>query len=256
MLPKSKAYHEESAIKALEGVKRPVPNSWVKMSFKQYFRFSFKPLCPRTVADLSLSDALRCRKSIRDFSTRPVSFEQISTLLYFSAGIKRRVRSRTSKVASQVPLRFYPSAGARYPIETYVIVLRSDKLRRGVYHYNVKRNGLELVFPVVPRKDIKGIFVDNWVSSAPIIVVLGAVFQRTQVKYGERGYRYTLIEAGHICQNMLLVAASIGLGACPLGGFLDDKLNLLIGNSEEYLKSSDATERIVYSVAIGHPAGH
>jgi SagB-type dehydrogenase family enzyme len=52
---------------------------------------------------------------------------------------------------------------------------------------------------------------------------------RTKFKYGERSYRFVLLEAGHIAQNILLAATGVGAAALPVGGFQDDCINELVG---------------------------
>jgi SagB-type dehydrogenase family enzyme len=81
-------------------------------------------------------------------------------------------------------------------------------------------------------------------GQAAVCVVLSAVFQRTRWKYRERAYRYILLEAGHIGQNLYLSATSLGLGACAVGAFHDDKLNDLLGVDGE-------EEAALYILAVG-----
>jgi SagB-type dehydrogenase family enzyme len=66
-------------------------------------------------------------------------------------------------------------------------------------------------------------------GESDVTFVLSAIFDRARHKYGERGYRYTYIEAGHISQNIYLQAVSLGLGSVSVGAFLDEKINKLIG---------------------------
>jgi SagB-type dehydrogenase family enzyme len=73
---------------------------------------------------------------------------------------------------------------------------------------------------------------------------LSAVFQRTRWRYRERTYRYITLEAGHIGQNLYLAAASLGLGACAVGAFLDDDLNELLG-------LDGRKEAVLYVISVG-----
>jgi len=103
-------------------------------------------------------------------------------------------------------------------------------LEPGVYHYAVREHGLELL----QRGDFRaavmqtGLWQDS-LGQANVCFVLSAIFQRTRWKYRERTYRYVMLEAGHVGQNLYLAATSMGLGACAVGAFLDDDLNELLG---------------------------
>jgi SagB-type dehydrogenase family enzyme len=85
------------------------------------------------------------------------------------------------------------------------------------------------------------------IEHANVVFFLAAVFQRTQKKYGPRGYRYVLLEAGHVAQNICLLAVEQGLGSLCMGGYADGRLNRALGLSQ-------LEEGIVYSVAVGWPA--
>ena len=76
---------------------------------------------------------------------------------------------------------------------------------------------------------------------------LGAVFNRSQKKYGPRGYRYILLEAGHLAQNLCLIAAEFNLGSLCMGGFYDSRLN-------RFMEFDGLTEAVIYSVAAGYQA--
>jgi SagB-type dehydrogenase family enzyme len=90
----------------------------------------------------------------------------------------------------------------------------------------------------------RALFEQPLLAGAAAILVIGAVFGRTSVKYGERGYRLVLLDAGHAMQNALLAATGLGLAACPLGGFVDDEMNALVG-------LDGIGENVVYACALG-----
>ena len=141
-------------------------------------------------------------------------------------------------------MRFYPSAGARYPLEIYLIVNSVGNLGRGLYHYNLKKNNLEVLL----LKDLSG-FVrenigDDVLSKAAFYVLITAVLDRSRIKYGERGYRFALIEAGHLGQNFYLVSNSLGLKCCAIGGFVDEAFNKL-------LDLEGQNEKVFYILAFG-----
>src|SRR6266511_2685586 len=127
--------------------------------------------------------------------------------------------------------RAVPSAGALYPLELSVLVRAVDGLPAGTYHYVPAADGLERVRDdAVPPPVVSHVFMDQpWAAGAAVVLVLSAVCRRSLVKYGDRGYRYLLLEAGHVAQNVVLAASGLGLGAVNLGGFFDDELSDLLG---------------------------
>jgi SagB-type dehydrogenase family enzyme len=118
-----------------------------------------------------------------------------------------------------------------------------------LYHYNVLDHSLEVVRLGDFRGDLRRLFLDEpRVSAAGAVLIFAAVFRRTLVRYGARGYRYVLLEAGHAAQNACLVAGSLGLGSLCLGGFFDARLNRFLG-------IDGVSEAALYGVAVGRPAG-
>lgn len=202
-------------------LKKTVPQKLLKklkrISFKEYPNAARYPFEIQTVG-LSLQQCLEERQSTRTFSGEPLTVSQIGTLLHFGGGVKTKNASR----------RFYPSAGARYPLEMYVISLNS-KLPQGVYHYNVRDCLLEQAGLFPEKFKPEAYFSQEWVHTAGCVIAVTGIFDRTAMKYGERSYRYALIEAGHIIQNLSLAASALQLGGCTIGGFDDDRINDLLG---------------------------
>ncbi len=209
------------------------PDSWKTIQFKGYGRAPEIPLPTPILSNISLKHTLMTRESCRNFGSQEITIDAISTILYFAGGVMPKTTSHR---------RFYPSAGARYPLEMYVIALHSD-LQKGVYHYYLKSHALEQLTEGI-NSDLRDIFIQNWTLSASCIIVITGVFNRTVGKYGERGYRYALIESGHIAQNISLVCAAMELNCCAIGGFHDRKL-------EELIDIDGSSESVVYAVAIG-----
>lgn len=175
---------------------------------------------PEVDAHTDLERTIEARRSIREFGDPPIRLEELARLLFFSYG-------RTDR---RGPFRAVPSSGGLYPLELYVIALRIDGLEPGVYHYSAETNHLDVVrsgdYQAAVRDIVyvKGIDVEH--ASAAIVIT--AAFQRNTVKYLDRGYRMILMEAGEAAQNFCLVATSMDLGVCLLGGFDDDRLSELI----------------------------
>lgn len=195
---------------------------------------------------LSLEKALKRRCSIREFSRDEISFAQLSKILALSYG--PRVETLLSKFNEQsypYYLRTAPSAGALYSCEIYIITQRVKGLKRGIYYFNADRLQLELL----KRTDCW----DNFLSSLPdqssakdasCAILISGRLSKIKFKYGERGYRYLFLDAGHIGENIYLVATALNLGIVGIGGFYDDELNKL-------LSLDGYEESVIYILLIG-----
>lgn len=199
---------------------------------------------------VTLGEAMAARRSATAFVERPVSRQAIGTLLGLACGITATIEidhEGFDRPRSK-PVRAYPSAGALYPIETYVVVQRASDLPPGRYYYVPERHGLRILDQDVSLEDLTDrAFLGAGggdPSGASILIVLTATFWRALAKYGPRGYRYVLQESGHLAQNLLLTAAAIGLAALPVGGFYDGAVDELVG-------IDGANQATVYTVAIG-----
>jgi SagB-type dehydrogenase family enzyme len=187
----------------------------------------------------SLAEVLKKRKSTRTFSTKPLSKIDLAYLLWASTGIQRTEQG--------YEFRTSPSAGALYPIETYIVVNNVEDLEKGLYHYNIKNHLLEEI-----KLGNFGAYLahaalnQEMCADASVIFIWTAVFRRSKWKYSQRAYRYIYLDAGHIAQNLALAAESIKCGSCEAGAFFDDEINSIVG--------IDGTEEstIILSV-VGHP---
>lgn len=189
---------------------------------------------------MSLDQALRTRKSIRDFQQKPIGKAQLSYLLWAATGIQR--------IEGGYEFRTAPSAGALYPIETYVVANNVSDLGQGLYHYSVRGHQLEQL----KQADLSAAIAEaalgqSMCAGAAAVFVWSAVFQRSKFKYGQRAYRYVYLDAGHIAENLALAAVSLNLGSCEIGAFYDGKVNAILG--------VDGTEEsAICMAALGHPA--
>jgi SagB-type dehydrogenase family enzyme len=226
------------------------PEEWKRIYFKAYPRMPKVDLKPYLgqLPEISLSQVLEDRRSRRNFNKKPINVETLSTLLYYSAGIKD-LKKHIESGDWQGSFRFYASGGARYPLEIYPLVLRGEGiLKPSLYHYYVKEHALENIWEKDFLKEdqewLEGALLYPWSRDAAVILFITAVFWRNQIKYGERGYRYILQESGHLGQNLYLVCEALGLGCCALGGFADEEVNKAID-------IDGVTEASVYAFAIG-----
>lgn len=216
------------------------PVEWRQIYFKAYPRLPQIELGkPRkTSLRRNLSSILLYRSSKRDFIFSKISKGEISALLFFSAGITKRLKDWNNTS------RFYPSAGARYPSEVYLIVFSSDDFAKGLYHYNVKNHTLELLLKDDLRKYVFKVIKQKWVKRASALLIITSAISRSEVKYNSRAYRFCLIEAGHLGQNIYLVSTALNLKCCAIGGFIDKKINSL-------LDLNDNSEFTSYLLVIG-----
>jgi SagB-type dehydrogenase family enzyme len=187
----------------------------------------------------SLDDALLHRWSARRFGGGSVTLGDLGAVL-------RRAQSVTrDNVGTEFPrpFRSTPSGGALYPLELYVWARSVDDLEPGLYHYDPEVHDLDDLGPI----ELAETFVQQeLVASAAAVVLVGAVFFRSVFKYGERGYRFVLLEAGHVVQNALLALHARGLAGVPVGGYFDREVDRALGLDGLH-------ESVVYSLMLGTP---
>ncbi len=208
-------------------------------TYKEYPDRPRIPLPEPNRPAVSLDDVLRNRRSVRRFSESPVSLEDLSYLLWANDGITRREKGYEFRTA--------PSAGALYPVETYVAVNDVMGVAPGVYHYSVKHHALELIRKGHLGEEVARAALDQGMcASAPVVLMWTAMFERSRWKYGERAYRYVYLDAGHMAQNLALAAVSLGLGTCQIAATYDDEVNELLGVDGE-------EESVLYMTVVGRP---
>lgn len=239
--------HSETSITNFEGKTVPYenwPDAWKRIHYKEYARFN-KIHFDKSIRPLkaSLWKILLTRKSNREFSRKKLSLVQLQQILFYSAGINTFT---TEDKASFHETRVWPSAGARYPIEIYIMANKVESLRQYSYHYNVKRNLLEELFEIDNYAAIvEAITNQEWAKKSAALIILSSIFDRTRIKYGDRGYRYCLLEAGHIGQNVYLASNAMGVKCCAIGGFCEHAIN-------NHLELDGLSESPIYILAIGN----
>ncbi len=198
-----------------------------------------KPMVPDNIEPMTLDQALRTRRSVRQFSRVPVTVEQLSYLLWASTGLQRKEMGYEFRTA--------PSAGALYPIETYIVCNNVKDLPAGVYHYNIKDHLLEQIELGEFGKAISFAALNQGMcAKAAVVFVHTAVFQRSKWKYKQRAYRYIYIDAGHIAENLALATVALGLGSCHIGAIFDDEANKIISVDGK-------KESVIYLTVVGKP---
>lgn len=182
-----------------------------------------------------LTSLLEQRRSERAFDHAPLALTDLATVLHCGYGALSRDATGRRPV---------PSGGALYPLELYPVVSRVDGLEKGVYHYDPLRHVLEALELRDLDTHVADVHVYAELATAGVLLAVTGVFGRSRFKYGLRGYRFTLLEAGHVLQNVLLAATALRLGAIPVAGIDDRSL-------ERLLRVDGVDESIVYCAAIG-----
>jgi len=187
---------------------------------------------PRFESGVSIEEALRRRRSVREFKKgEPMNLEEVSQLLWSLSGITQREGGRTS-----------PSAGALYPLEISLLAGDVLGLPAGLYRFDPHGHDLQLVAEGDRREQLAGCALDqSAIKDAAMVIVVSAVYERTTMKYGKRGTRYVHFEVGHAAQNVYLQAVSLGLGVVAVGAFDDEavkrSVELREGEEPQYLLS-------------------
>ncbi len=198
----------------------------------------------------SLGDVMKGRASDRSFSTSVLSLNEISALCRVTNG---RNDHRLPVEDSPVAFRFTPSAGALYPLELYLLAVQPLQLdgndsRAEIWHYEPGNHCLERIH----RCDsavIASCFQTWPANPPPLVALITGVPKRQSWKYGPRAYRYTLLEAGHAAQNLVLATTALELNSCPVVGFYDDVIH-------DLLDIDGLSEVALYTVFIGRKSEH
>jgi len=180
----------------------------------------------------TLCDCLNNRRSTRDYDKEyKISLNELTFLLLNSYGVTYRSKIVGFDIEGHIGMKNVPSGGALYPLEIYVVILHAH-IPSGLYHYRTDNNSLELLK--------KGKFIEELLTviqaepyvnlrTASALVLTTGIIERLIIKYGDRGYRFLMQESGFVGQTISLLAESIHLGSCLLGGYNDDKVNEFLG---------------------------
>jgi SagB-type dehydrogenase family enzyme len=177
---------------------------------------------PMLDGDVSLERTIHQRRTIRSFESKALTLKQFSQLLWAAQGITEKGGFK----------RAAPSAGALYPMDIYGAIGKDciEKLDPGIYLYEPANHSVSLVQEGDFRKDIAIASLGQmWMAHPPLTFVITAEYSRIMVKYGQRGIRYAMIEAGHIGQNIFLQSQAMGLEAGIVGAFEDEKVIKIMG---------------------------
>ncbi len=172
--------------------------------------------------EMSVSEALEKRRSIREYRDEPITLKELSTVLWAAQGITDPRGFRTA-----------PSAGALYPLRVFVVVRKVEGLAPGIYVYDPKTHTLGLVRRGDFTAELQRACLDQeWVGRAAVDLVIVGYERVLRPKYGERSFRYMALEAGHVGQNVYLACTALGLGTVAVGAFYDDRVKEILGITE------------------------
>jgi SagB-type dehydrogenase family enzyme len=248
----AEAYHEASKVapsligRQLGGASRLAASPHLLLSsMRAVKRHSGSRVALPVAASLDrpLGEVIAQRRSRRDFDRRPIASDALAALLQAGYGVTCVLDSEGDRPARR--LRAVPSGGALYPLELYAAVLRVDELEPGLYHFDPLRPGLEVLRSGLVVEELAALSTHPEIaSSCAVLVFIAAVFGRTRFKYGLRGYRFALLEAGHVAQNLVLATTALGLAAVPLGAFFDRR-------TDAFLRLDGVNESTLYTIAVG-----
>lgn len=212
------------------------PDEWLEVDFKLYPRFNRRELKEYKPSNI-LEKVLMSRASERNIGFGNLDKDKLSKILRFSAGLN----NYNQQVGASK--RSYPSAGARYPVEVYIINLDIKGLDKGLYHYSVLTHELEELEMNDFREQVANFTGESWTAKAKAIIAMSVVPERVVGKYGARSFRYALFECGHLMQNILLLSKYYDVSSCPIGGFVDKDVNRL-------LRLDRTNEKAVYMAVL------
>ena len=190
----------------------------------------------------TFDEVIQKRRTNRTFANNQLSLESFSKILQQSYGITGEA---SLPVGGTLKLRAVPSGGALYPAEIYLGVRNVAGVDAGIYHYNVPNHALEKLHGGDPTQTLYRVCCQQEFSQqASVVVLISGVFDRTKRKYGERGYRYVLLDTGHLGQNIYLACTSLDLPVMTTCAFFDDEANKI-------LNLDGLNESVLYVAFIG-----
>jgi SagB-type dehydrogenase family enzyme len=184
---------------------------------------------PERSGDVSVEEALQQRTSVRSFTDRPLPLGAAGQLLWAAAG-------KTVDGVSG-PTRAPASAGGLYPITAYLVAGEVAGVEPAVYRYEWREHALSRLRSGDVRGRLQRAALNqSAVGDAPAVIVLGANYEVTRQRYGERGVeRYVHMDAGHAAQNVALQAETLDLALVPIGAFQNGAVGRLLGIDTEPL---------------------
>lgn len=189
------------------------------------------------------ADVLLRRRTRRRFGRGSITLGDLSTLLRLTWGF---TSSRPWPGLGSVPLRTSPSGGARLPIDVYVAAAKVDGLPRQLFYYRADRHALVRVGGRVRETDLARFCGHQpWSGKASALFLMTAVVPRMTWRYrSSRAYRVMLLEAGHLCQTVCLLATRLRLASFSTAALDDEYV-------ERRLGIDGFGETVIYAAGVG-----
>jgi SagB-type dehydrogenase family enzyme len=212
---KEASHHISDQRKGLEEPAKEKPlvdtTEFIELTKPQYFKIGDKPL----------KDVIQNRKSHRNFSTTPLTIEELSYLLWATQGLRKERDTR---------FRTVPSAGARHPFETYLYIREVESLSEGFYRYLPLEHKLAFLFERTdaPLRLVDACFGQSFIGKAAVTFMWTVIPYRSEWRYHATSYKVIALDAGHLCQNLYLACDAIDAGTCAIAAYDQDKMDMLL----------------------------
>ncbi len=191
------------------------------------------------IPEMSLREAIEKRRSVRRYQDKPLTLAELSSLLWLTQGVKE-VSARPAT------LRTVPSAGARHAFETILLINKVEGLEPGLYRFAASQHALlRLDAPDSIRMDVtEACYNQGQIANSAVTFLWVAVTERMTWRYVQRGFRYLLLDAGHVCQNLYLAAEPLECGVCAIAAYDDDAIN-------QVLDLDGQNQFVIYIASLG-----
>ena len=197
------------------------------------------PAAELTVGRMPLIEAIGRRRSRREYTAAALSLEELSFLLWATQGLDEAATRAFHEWSdgegpatldeASITLRTVPSAGARHPFESYLLLNRVEGLEPGLYRYLPMDHKLLFMRPAAELAEQVRDTFSAWQRRAALICMWSVIPYRTEWRYSFISPKLIAQDAGHLCQNLYLAAEAIGGGACAVGGYDQEKVDALLG---------------------------
>jgi SagB-type dehydrogenase family enzyme len=192
-----------------------------------------------SLKDIDLNNLIERRESLRKYSGKSLTLVEFACLLWGTQGVKSITDKQLSK-------RTVPSAGSRHPFETFLLVNNVEGLAPGLYRYLAishelaKLPGREKINESLTKATLQ----QQHVKNSAVTFIWVAVPIRTVWRYSQRAFRYLYLDAGHVCQNLYLLAEAMNCGVCAIAAFDDNLANSAVGVDGE-------EQFVIYIASLG-----
>jgi len=248
----SELYHENTKLHPLTTAGMVLSETYtasesraMSHGFKQYRwapRVKLPAIGDHSTEGKLFDKVISSRRTNRNFQDEHLDLDDFSKIIFQSYGITGKMSLPGGETQY---LRAVPSGGALYPAEIYLGIRKVTGIEPGIYHYNVPNHELELIIPGDQTESLYQICgQQDYVRQASVVILISGVLQRTKRKYGERGYRYVLLDVGHLGQNIYLSCTALGLSVMTTCGFFDDEAN-------QFLRIDGVDETVLYVAFVG-----